>query len=75
MEAYAPFGARLLSVETDEEGEESVTEHSRAMIAAGAHANGVSAGSDDESDSSPIVAYLQNYVLLEEARSAFNAAS
>ena len=45
------------------------------MIAAGAHANGVSAGSDDESDSSPIVAYLQNYVLLEEARSAFNAAS
>lgn len=75
MEAYAPFGVRLLSVETDEEGEETVTEHSRAMIAAGAHANGVASGSEDESDSSPIIAYVQNYILLEEARDAFNAAS
>lgn len=52
MENYAATGVKALP-ETEE-----VSDHSRAMIVAGAHANGVPRGTEDETENSPIIAYL-----------------
>ncbi len=54
MERFAPFGARILPAE----GEPG--DHARAMIAAGARANGVTLGKDDDGkdDVAPVVDYI-----------------
>ena len=68
MEAYARFGARLVT-----EGEE-VSQHQRAMIVAGAKGNGVPSKAGDESEESPIIAYVLATIDLESARTAFKIA-
>jgi hypothetical protein len=67
MEAYARFGSRLLPVEGD------ITDHQRAMIVAGARANGVPHSTNDETGTSPIILYLQAQNNLKAARARFGS--
>lgn len=67
MNRYAPFGLRLLPKDGDP------TEHQRAMIAAGAHANGVPQQADDEAEDSPIIEYLQRTARLDITKQAFHS--
>jgi len=47
------------------------SEHTRAMIAAGAHANGVPANAQDEDEGSDILAFLEAYKKLQVALQNF----
>ncbi|MEP4785233.1 MAG: hypothetical protein ABJX46_10920 [Erythrobacter sp.] len=61
MQKYAPAGLRFLA----DDAEPSA--HIRAMIAAGAYANGVPRQADDESEESAIIAYLNAARSTDEA--------
>lgn len=65
MEAYAPFGVRLMPEPDD------VTHHQIAMIEAGAAANYVPRLPSNKSASSPIVSYIQAKIDLDAAIAAF----
>ena len=65
MESYASFGQRLI---TDQE---KVTDHQRAMIVAGAKANGVPSMEGDEGEDSQIIAYMLAKIDLDSARENF----
>ena len=62
MEKYAPSGLRFLANEAEPSA------HIRAMIAAGAHANGVPQQADDEDEKSEILAYLRAVGKVELAK-------
>lgn len=65
MERYAPFGVTLLPAEGEPDN------HLRAVLAAGAHANGVPPKANDEEEDSDIVAYLKAYRTLQISTESF----
>jgi len=67
MQRYFRFGTRLMPIE----GEPSA--HTRTLLAAGAHANGVPVNTNDESEDSDIVAYFLAYRKLAQHIASFPA--